>query len=101
MHRDEIRDRADAPPASGDHSSGVRAIAHQLNNTLVPLLALGSLLAETLQDAEAKRDMDQWVASAVRARDLVRLLFVEADRLDGSPEPELSQSHPTDEVDAA
>jgi hypothetical protein len=96
MHRNEELDLTDAAGPDGDRQSGVRAIAHQLNNTLVPLLTLGSLLADSLQDAEAKRDMDQWVASAVKARDLVRELFAEAERLDRLAEVDLAT--PRDET---
>jgi hypothetical protein len=72
--------------------AGVRVIAHQLNNTLVPLLTLSSLLADALHDAETTRDLQQLVASAKRARDLVKLLFAEANRLDRLMDPGLPAS---------
>jgi hypothetical protein len=67
---------------------GLRMIAHQLNNTLVPILTLGSLLAESLQQGEATRDLDLMVASAIRARELVRLLISEVDRLETATIPQ-------------
>jgi hypothetical protein len=62
---------------------GLRMIAHQLNNTLVPVLTLGSLLADSLQEAETARDLDLMVVSAKRARALVKMLVAEIDRLEG------------------
>jgi hypothetical protein len=98
MRLDEKLHPAGVTAPAGDRHAGIRAIAHQLNNALVAVLALGSLVADSLQDTEAKRDLDQCVASAKKARDLVKLLFAEADRLDGLPPPGLP---PTDEADTA
>src|SRR5258705_13714763 len=71
------------PPVYG-RPIGIRVIAHQLNNTLVPILTLGSLLADSLQEVETVRDLDLMVVSAKRARALVKMLVAEIDRLDGA-----------------
>lgn len=60
----------------------MRGIVHQLNNTLVPILTLGSLLSDTLEETEAAGDLNLIVVSAMKARNLVQMLIVEIDRLE-------------------
>ncbi len=82
MCRDEKFELADMTAPVGTRQLGIRMIAHQLNNSLLPILTIGSLLADSLQEAETTRDIEIMVASAMKARDLVKLLLVEANRLE-------------------
>ncbi len=80
--KDQALDLPRAPALVEDRRICARMIAHELNNLLLPILTFGSLLADSIQEEEAKRDLDVMVASARKARELVKALLVETDRLD-------------------
>src|SRR5258708_11855559 len=92
MLADERKDQAlDVPSALAlvdERRMCARMIAHELNNLLLPILTFGSLLADSIQEEEAKRDLDVMVASARKARELVKALLVETDRLDRLAAPQ-------------
>src|SRR3954464_23444 len=79
---DELNPTSLALPVCG-RPIGLGMTAHQLSNTLVPILALGALLADSLQQAETSPDLDLIVASASRARALVSIIVAEINRLEG------------------
>jgi signal transduction histidine kinase len=50
----------------------MRTAVHDLNNLLLPILALANELAETLPAGSARSDVEQIAWCAERARELVR-----------------------------
>jgi hypothetical protein len=58
--------------ANVSQASLVRTAVHDLNNLLLPILALANELVETLPAGSARSDMEQIVWCAEQARDLVR-----------------------------
>jgi len=77
-----VADVASVTTPVGERPDGIRMIVHQLNNALLPILTLGSLLADSQEEPTVKHDIDAMVASAMKARELVKLLLAETDRLD-------------------
>ncbi len=97
MFQHETKDQAVAAPEAvtiaGDRRVCVRSIAHELNNLLLPILTFGSLLADSLQEEEAKHDLSIMVASARKARELVKALLDESDWFEDSAVPPATGKH--------
>src|SRR5258708_37059966 len=82
MSRDDelapVADVASITTPVGERPLDVRMIVHQLNNALLPILTLGSLLADSQEEPAVKNEIDAMVASAMKARELVKLPLAEA-----------------------